>query len=431
MGSRESEFKTLTQVGTIGRGKSKHRPRNDPDLYGGEYPFVQTGDVKHAPFYLTEYTQTYNERGLAQSKLWPRGTLCITIAANIADTAILAIPACFPDSILGFAPKRGMSDVRYVKYCMDGFRAHIELISRGTTQDNLSLDKLLKLKFWFPDIDVQRNIAAILSAYDELIANNQQRIALLEGMAEEIYREWFVRMRFPGYTEEAFVKGVPQSWSRERLGNHCHVVKGKSYAADELTDEDTAMPFVTLKSFNRGGGYRANGLKYYTGEFKAEQVVNQGDIVMAVTDMTQDRVVVGQAARVPDLGERGAVISLDVVKVVPALATPLFLYCFLRYSGFSNYIKEFANGANVLHLKPDLIGRQVVVMPPNSLQEQFAKLIEPIVCETETLVESSEKLTAVRAAVLPRLISGKLKVDHIDIRLPPSMRVGAEAEAAT
>ncbi len=85
----------LDKLGFVGRGKSKHRPRNDESLYGGEYPFFQTGDIKAATFHLMEYAQTYNQKGLAQSKLWQPGTLCITIAANIAETAILSIPGCF------------------------------------------------------------------------------------------------------------------------------------------------------------------------------------------------------------------------------------------------------------------------------------------------------------------------------------------------
>jgi len=129
----ESQFRKLTEVGSVSRGKSKHRPRNAPELYGGPYPFIQTGDVKHANFFITDYTQTYNERGLAQSKLWQPGTLCITIAANIADTAVLKIPACFPDSIIGFIPKKGDSDVRFIKYCLDTYKSQMQSISQGTT----------------------------------------------------------------------------------------------------------------------------------------------------------------------------------------------------------------------------------------------------------------------------------------------------------
>ena len=92
----------LDQLGQVSRGRSRHRPRDAAHLYGGPFPFIQTGDVKHAGLYINEYQQTYSEAGLAQSKLWPAGTLCITIAANIADTAILGIDACFPDSVIGF-----------------------------------------------------------------------------------------------------------------------------------------------------------------------------------------------------------------------------------------------------------------------------------------------------------------------------------------
>ncbi len=98
------EPKKLSELGTIGRGRSRHRPRDDESLYGARYPFIQTGDIKAVDMYLTSYSQTYNEVGLAQSKLWQPGTLCITIAANIAETAILKIAASFRTVLLGSLP---------------------------------------------------------------------------------------------------------------------------------------------------------------------------------------------------------------------------------------------------------------------------------------------------------------------------------------
>ena len=148
------KYKTLDQMGSVQRGRSKHRPRNDARLFGGQYPFIQTADVKNAPFYISEYTETYNEMGLAQSKLWDIGTLCITIAANIADTGILAIPACFPDSVLGFRAYDDISDVRFVKYCFDILQKDCKQISQGTAQDNLSWEKLSTIKFPCPPIEV-------------------------------------------------------------------------------------------------------------------------------------------------------------------------------------------------------------------------------------------------------------------------------------
>jgi type I restriction enzyme S subunit len=99
------ELKTLNELGFVGRGKSRHRPRNAEHLYGGIYPLIQTGDIQKANFYITEYSQTYSEDGLAQSKLWNQGTMVISIVgANTAETAILGFDACFPDSVIGFIP---------------------------------------------------------------------------------------------------------------------------------------------------------------------------------------------------------------------------------------------------------------------------------------------------------------------------------------
>jgi type I restriction enzyme S subunit len=147
------KLKKLDELGSIGRGKSKHRPRNDPSLYGGDYPFVQTGEVKEALLYITHYSQTYNEKGLAQSKLWEPKTLLLTIAANIAETAILKIPACFPDSIVGFVADSEQVTPEFIKFRIDDIKEKMQSFSRGTAQDNLSLDKIKLFYFLVPDKD--------------------------------------------------------------------------------------------------------------------------------------------------------------------------------------------------------------------------------------------------------------------------------------
>src|SRR6266436_4513305 len=129
----------LDQLGAVSRGRSRHRPRDAAHLYGGAYPFIQTADVKRAGLYVTDYEQTYSDAGLAQSKLWPAGTLCITIAANIADTAILGFDACFPDSVIGFNAYPDEADTRFVKYLFDAIlQQRFKQFTQGATQDNLS-----------------------------------------------------------------------------------------------------------------------------------------------------------------------------------------------------------------------------------------------------------------------------------------------------
>ena len=172
--------KRLDQLGAVSRGRSRHRPRDAAHLYGGPHPFIQTGDVKHAGLYINDHTQTYSDAGLAQSKLWPAGTLCITIAANIADTAILGIDACFPDSVIGFTPDPHEADARFVKYLFDAtIKRRAQQFSQGATQDNLSQEKLLSLEFDVPIVAEQTRIADVLAACDQSIENNKRRMALV------------------------------------------------------------------------------------------------------------------------------------------------------------------------------------------------------------------------------------------------------------
>jgi type I restriction enzyme S subunit len=227
-------LKSLDELGYVSRGRSRHRPRDAEHLYGGPYPFVQTGDVKHAGLYITEYSQTYSEEGLAQSKLWEAGTLCITIAANIADTAILGIDACFPDSIIGFIPNKKSADTKFIKYLFDALlQKKFKQFTQGAAQDNLSQSKLLSLRFLVPEsVSEQQRIADILSTYDDLIENNRRRIQLLEESARLLYREWFVHLRFPGHEHVKVVDGVPVGWERKTLGEIGFLNYGKALKAD-------------------------------------------------------------------------------------------------------------------------------------------------------------------------------------------------------
>ena len=156
------------------RGKSKHRPRNDKCLFGGDYPFIQTGDIRNADKYVTDYSETYNETGLAQSKLWPAGTLCITIAANIAETAILSFPCCFPDSVIGFIPNEKLTTVDFVYYLIQFFKSELQNLSKGAAQDNLNLAKFENMNFPLPPLPEQKLIIKELDTLSEKVRQLQE-----------------------------------------------------------------------------------------------------------------------------------------------------------------------------------------------------------------------------------------------------------------
>lgn len=153
------EEKRLSEVAlTFGRGKSKHRPRNAEKLYGGNYPFIQTGDVRNSNKFITKYSQTYNEVGLAQSKLWPKDTICITIAANIAETGILTFDSCFPDSMIGLIVDPKKADVNFAYYALQFLKSALQLLGKGSAQDNINMGTFEAQTFPFPKLEEQKKI---------------------------------------------------------------------------------------------------------------------------------------------------------------------------------------------------------------------------------------------------------------------------------
>lgn len=155
----------------FGRGKSKHRPRNDESLYGGNYPFIQTGNVRNCEHLITNYSKTYNDKGLAQSKLWPKGTICITIAANIAETGILDFDGCFPDSVIGIVVNPEITTIRYVEYLLQSFKTILQAKGQGSAQDNINLGTFENLTFPFPLLEKQESI---VSSLDNLMISVQK-----------------------------------------------------------------------------------------------------------------------------------------------------------------------------------------------------------------------------------------------------------------
>lgn len=402
----------LNKLGSVNRGKSKHRPRNDPALYNGKYPFIQTSDVKHSPFYITSHSQSYNEKGLSQSKLWPTGTLCITIAANIADTAILSFPACFPDSIIGFLPNKEITNVKYIKYCLDTFQLQMRSISQGTTQDNMSLQKLLSIEFPAPELETQKKIAAILSAYDDLIENNKRRITLLEKMAEEIYREWFVRFRFPNYKQAEFEKGIPKGWELTPYSEAVNI------NPIERPNKDIEKPYAGMNKLSTNSMYfkcsekkRSNsGSKFRNGDTLFPRITPclENGKRGFVSTLKKDEIGVG---------------STEFIVMREKLLPPEYIYLLCCFKPFRTHAEMSMVGAS---------GRQRVVqncfsfflvpIPPEEILRKFTNIVRPIFKSISHLNNESSCLEKTKNMLLPRLISGKLSVEDLDIQFPPSMQ---------
>jgi type I restriction enzyme S subunit len=207
---------TLSQVGWLDRGRSKHRPRNAPHLYGGPYPFVQTGDIRHSETYISRVEATYSEAGLAQSRLWPAGTMCITIAANIGKTAILSIEACFPDSVVGFLPGADDVSVRYVEYFMRSVQQKLEDEAPATAQKNINLEILEKVAIPVPPIKEQIQIVDMLDSSFSVARENDRAIEL--GLKQSnAQRQNILRAAFAGQLVPQDPNDEPASVLLERI----------------------------------------------------------------------------------------------------------------------------------------------------------------------------------------------------------------------
>ena len=193
--SYEWKIQSLSDLGVLARGKSKHRPRNDPRLFGDKYPFIQTGEVANSSGRIKGANKFYSEFGLSQSKLFPKDTLCITIAANIADTAILEIEACFPDSVVGFISDRNKSHVSFVKYLIDVNKDNLEAFAPATAQKNINLKVLNELKLPIPDIkeqhEIVRRVEQLFAYADTIEKQVNNALARVNNLTQSILAKAF------------------------------------------------------------------------------------------------------------------------------------------------------------------------------------------------------------------------------------------------
>lgn len=395
------DYVTLDKLGSISRGKSKHRPRNDKTLFGGKYPFIQTADVKAAGLYLTEYTETYNDKGLAQSKLWPAGTLCITIAANIADTTILGIDACFPDSVMGFIPFEGVSNVKFVKYAFDILQRDCKKISQGTAQDNLSWKKLSTIKFPAPDIEIQDKIVSILSVYDDLIENNKKQIKLLEEAAQRLYKEWFVDLRFPGYEGTEIIDGVPEGWRKTTIGDTFNTVLGGTPSRSISTYWNGNIPWINSGEVNKLRIIKESEFITELGlEKSSTKLMPLHTTVLAITGATLGQVSYTEIETCANQSVVGIYDENEVYSI----------YLYLYVSNKIWHMIGKATGGAQQHINKDIVDAYPIVLPERLIISKLNTLVEPYFDKMANLYKQNSELTEARDRLLPKLMSGEIEV---------------------
>ena len=323
----------------------------------------------------------------------------------------------------------------FLRYWSQGTEFIEQLSAMKTSTDMapyLSLTDQRRLKIKLPPLTDQKAISMALGALDEKIELNRRMNTTLEAMARALFQSWFVdfdpvRAKLDGQTpsgidpgttalfpdnfQESRIGPIPNGWEARPLEEMIEIVKGRSYRSSELDESRTAL--VTLKSFLRGGGYRTDGLKPFTGEFKTNQKVRPGDLVVALTDVTQAADVIGKPALVrSDARFHTLVASLDVgiVRSKSENASLPFLYCLFLTSDFQAHTYSHVTGTTVLHLNATAIPKFVCVIPPVGISKLFAKRADPIFRLIDENANQSSTLTALRDLLLPNLLNGEITV---------------------
>ncbi len=404
------EEKKLQDVSVeFGRGKSKHRPRNDPKLYGGKYPFVQTGDVRNSNHNITTYSQTYNETGLAQSKLWIKGTICITIAANIAETGILGFDACFPDSVIGIVVDERQTSNTYVEFLLQAMKARIQAKGKGSAQGNINLGTFQNEYFPFPPLPEQKRIVSILDeafvGIDQAIANTEKNLA----NAREL---------FESYLNNVFTqKG--EGWEEKKVGELCHIKHGFAFKSKFFT-QDGEYVVLTPGSFYESGGFRDQGgkTKYYEGEIPDGFILEKGAFLIAMTEQAVG--LLGSSLIVPESNRFLHNQRLGLVELKDGVSWDNdFFHHQLNTKFFRDAVQSTASGVKVRHTSPKKMYDIPIYYPVDiKKQKQVASQINELkmnVSKATTLFQQKlNSLRELKQSILQKAFTGELTADYIN-----------------
>ena len=415
----------LGDLGEVNRGRSRHRPRYAKHLYVGPYPFIQTGDIRASGGRITAHSQTYSDAGLAQSRLWPTGTMCITIAANIAETAILTYPACFPDSVVGFVADPVKANVYFIEYMFRKLRTSIQQQASGSVQDNINLATLDRLRFPIPSVPEQLAIANVLRALDDKIEQNRRTAQALELLARAIFHAWFVDFEpvkakaagataFPSMPQSVFdalptrfvesdIGPVPEGWKVGAI--KCLATISKA----QINPQDRPEEFVDHFSLPAYDAEMRPTVEAGTAIKSNKFLVVPGCVLFSKLNPRIARVWLP-----PLVAGRRQIASTEFLVFIPRqMSDRHYLYCQFQQTAFREKLTQDASGTSNSHqrVRPDDVLNRPVIVPTAPIRIVFAGIADPLFALMSENQDEAARLATMRDYLLPKLLSGDVHVE--------------------
>ena len=399
----------IRDLGRVVTGKTP--PTDNAEYFGGEELFVSPKDLARDSYYVNSTQTRITEKAMSKfrGQVIPRDAVMFTSLSFAFGKMGLASRACITNQQISSVVVSERHSPKFVYYLLRAYEPFIFSYNSGIDTPIVPKSVFERIPILIPTRDVQEKIAGILSAYDDLIANNQRRIALLETMAEEIYREWFVRMRFPGFANVAMEKGAPQGWEL------VPTVQAFKYFGGATPSKEVP------RYWNDGtvDWYTPTDITAAVGLFlesSADRCSEEGLESCSANLFPPYSVMMTSRATIGAIGINltPACTNLGFITCLPNERFPLtYLYHWLKLA--KPHFEMLSGGATFAELTKGTFKRIRILTPPAPLIDAFNARVEPMFKQMESLIKTNSRLKATRDALLPRLISGKLKVDHLAI----------------
>ena len=382
--------------------------------WNGDIKWVTPSDItKINERYIHDTERKITKVGIENSsaKLLKKNTIIISARGTVGELCIIPSEMSCNQSCYALEVFSEIVRPLYLFYVLKNLKSTYDQIAHGTTFDTITKITFDEIEINLPSLDEQDKLIPKLDSLDSQIENLQNQNKILEQISQAVFKSWFID--FDGVTkfENSELGQIPKGWRVEKLENLIELINGVSYRSTELMPSNTAL--VTLKSVKRGGGYTERGLKSFEGKYKENQIICEGDIIIAKTDLTQDAEVIGKPALIRNSKEFNLLIaSLDlvIVRTKNNYIPKSYLYNLFLRDEFQNHVYGYTSGTTVLHLAKDGIPNYQIILPPKKILEKFDESISIMMQKNHENNYQINNLTKIRDVLLPKLISGEIKV---------------------
>lgn len=420
------------EFGSVINGGTRNGVYKSKEFHGTGVKIINMGELFAHPrlfsVHMKRVELTNKELELSSVEkgdlLFARRSLVAEGAGKCSIVCEVDEPTTFESSIIRARPNPEIVDSSFLYYFFNSKYGEylLDTIRRQVAVAGITGSDLVKLNIPVPPLNEQIKIAEFLENLDQKIHLNIQMNRTLEAIGQAIFRHWFVHYEFPdengqpykssgGEMVDSELGEIPAGWKISILKNYVNLITGCSYRSIDLEESDTAL--VTLKSVGKDGNFKQDGFKEYTGKFKEEQVIEDGDVVVAQTDLTQNADVLGKPVIVrtfPKYKKLIASLDLGIVRPKDSYLNKEFIFNALKTKTFHSHAVSYANGTTVLHLSKDAIPSYNLPIPNKSILNQFEKLITPINNQINNNNLESGNLSEIRDLLLPKLMSGKIRI---------------------